>query len=174
MTLTDALPAALQSPVFTPQTGAYDPGSGAWTGLSLAAGQSAALELTATVDPAASGFLTNTASVAPPAGTDDPQLGNNTAAHTDTVGVHLGELAHGSSLRAAPNASGEVYFWMQQAPRSSYEVVLDEIAGDLGSSAQPIHLQRLGADAVSVLGEADCRRPRQAAAACAGRTPAAR
>ena len=39
-----------------------------WSGLSLAAGQSVTITLTGTIDPAATGSLTNTAHVAPPPG----------------------------------------------------------------------------------------------------------
>lgn len=85
LTLTDALPATLLGPVFTPSSGTYNPTTGAWTGLSLASGQSVVLALAATVSPSASGTLTNTATVAVPAGVGDPVPANNTATDTDTV-----------------------------------------------------------------------------------------
>ena len=56
VTLTDAVPAALLNPVFgTPSAGSYNPATGVWSGLSLAAGQSVTITLTGTIDPAASG-----------------------------------------------------------------------------------------------------------------------
>lgn len=87
VTLTDAVPAALLSPAFTPSSGSYDPETGAWTGLSLGPGQSVTLTLTAMVSPAASGTLTNTATVSPPAGVSDPTPGNNSSSDIDTVEV---------------------------------------------------------------------------------------
>jgi uncharacterized repeat protein (TIGR01451 family) len=84
--LRDSLPAALLNPVFgTPSAGSYDPATGVWSGLSLAAGQSVTIRLTGTIDPAATGTLTNTATVSPPAGVTDPNPGNNTATDTDTL-----------------------------------------------------------------------------------------
>ncbi|HXI11176.1 MAG TPA: hypothetical protein VNM92_00825 [Thermoanaerobaculia bacterium] len=85
MTVTDAVPAAITSPVFTANTGAYNSVTGAWTGLNLAAGQSVTLTLSGTVSAGASGNLVNTATVAPPAGTTDPTSGNNSSTDTDTT-----------------------------------------------------------------------------------------
>ncbi len=84
-TVSDTLPAALLGPLFAPSAGAYDAGSGQWTGLALAAGQSATLTLTATLDPAATGTLTNTVSVTPPPTWIDPAAGNDSASDTDTL-----------------------------------------------------------------------------------------
>jgi hypothetical protein len=61
------------------------------------------------------------------------------------------ELAHGMLVRddfASP--AGEDAFRIAQAPRSSYEVVVDAIAGD----AVPVALERLAADNATVLGTA--------------------
>ena len=86
LTLIDSVPAALLNPVFgTPSAGAYDPATGLWSGLSLATGQSVTITLSATVDPAATGALTNTAHVAPPPGVTDPNPGNNNDSDTDTL-----------------------------------------------------------------------------------------
>jgi uncharacterized repeat protein (TIGR01451 family) len=87
LTLTDPLPASIQSPSFTPSTGTYNSSTGAWTGLNLASGQSITLTINATVsNSAAVGTLTNTATVAPPSGVIDPTSSNNTA--TDTTYVY--------------------------------------------------------------------------------------
>src|SRR4029078_7148986 len=60
--LVDDVPAALLNPTFgTPSAGTYDPATGVWSGLSLAMGQSVTITLTGTIDPAATGALTNTA-----------------------------------------------------------------------------------------------------------------
>jgi uncharacterized repeat protein (TIGR01451 family) len=86
VTLTDAAPAALLTPVFgAPSAGSYDPATGVWSGLSLAKGQSVTITLTGTIDPAATGTLTNTAHVAPPPGVTDPNPANNDASHSDTL-----------------------------------------------------------------------------------------
>src|SRR5581483_9914437 len=78
--LTDDVPAELLNPVFgTPSAGSYDSSTGVWSGLSLASGQSVTITLTAT------GSLTNTVRVDPPAGVTDPNLANNTDSDTDTL-----------------------------------------------------------------------------------------
>jgi uncharacterized repeat protein (TIGR01451 family) len=53
--------------------------------VSLAADGSVTYTATATVSPAVTGTLTNTATVQPPAGIPDPVAGNNTATDTDTL-----------------------------------------------------------------------------------------
>jgi uncharacterized repeat protein (TIGR01451 family) len=83
LTLTDTVPAALLNPIFAPSVGAYDVGTGVWSGLSLASGGTVTLTLTGTIDPNAAGTLTNTVTVAPPAGTTDPTPANNTDTDTD-------------------------------------------------------------------------------------------
>ena len=84
--LTDTVPAALLNPVFgAPSDGSYDPGTGVWSGLSLATGQSVTITLTGTVDPAATGTLTNTATVSPPQGVTDTNPGNNNDTDSDTL-----------------------------------------------------------------------------------------
>src|SRR5262249_38008990 len=83
--LADAVPAALLDPVFTPSAGSYDPDSGLLSGLSLATDQSVTITLTGTIDPAATGTLTNTAHVAPPPGVDDLDPTDNSATDTDTL-----------------------------------------------------------------------------------------
>jgi uncharacterized repeat protein (TIGR01451 family) len=85
VTLTDTIPAVLLNPSFSPSTGAYDVVSGEWSGLSLAPGGSVSMTLTGTIDPNATGSLTNTAMVAAPAGTIDTDPTNNTATDTDTL-----------------------------------------------------------------------------------------
>jgi uncharacterized repeat protein (TIGR01451 family) len=84
-TLTDAIPDALLNATFgTPSAGSYDPGSGLWSGLSLASGQSAFITLSGVIG-IATGTLSNTVSVSPPAGLFDPNPGDNTATDTDTL-----------------------------------------------------------------------------------------
>jgi len=83
--LKDPVPPALLEPVFTPNAGSYDPGSGSWTGLRLPGGHSVTLTLSGTVDPMATGTLVNTATVATVVGVLDPNHGNDSATDTDTV-----------------------------------------------------------------------------------------
>jgi uncharacterized repeat protein (TIGR01451 family) len=84
LTLIEAV--ALSSPIFgPPSAGSYNPLTGAWTGLSLATGQTVSLTLSGVVTPSATGSLTNIVAVAPPAGTSDINPANNAASDTDTV-----------------------------------------------------------------------------------------
>src|SRR5262249_39474615 len=86
LSLIDNVPTALLNPVFgTPSAGSYDPATGLWSGLSLATGQSITITLSGTIDTSATGTLTNTAHVAPPAGVTDPNPGNNNDSDTDTL-----------------------------------------------------------------------------------------
>ncbi len=85
ITLTDSVPSVIQGPVFTPATGSYNAATGAWTGLSLGNGQSVTMSLTGTISTSAVGSVSNTATVAPPAGFSDPDTSNNSSTDTDTV-----------------------------------------------------------------------------------------
>ncbi|WP_159451776.1 beta strand repeat-containing protein, partial [Pedobacter africanus] len=79
ITLTDALPAGFTSAVYTAGSGTYTSANGNWTGLTLAAGQSAALSISGTLAATATGSISNTASLTGPTGTADPVSANNTA-----------------------------------------------------------------------------------------------
>jgi uncharacterized repeat protein (TIGR01451 family) len=85
VTVVETLPAALLNPVFTPSTGIYSSGTGVWTGLSLATGQSVTITLTGTISPMATGTVTNTVTVSPPTGVTDPNTGNNVATDDTTL-----------------------------------------------------------------------------------------
>jgi uncharacterized repeat protein (TIGR01451 family) len=85
LTLTDNVPSVIQNPVFTPATGSYNPSSKAWTGLSLGGGQSVTMSLSGTISVSAVGSVSNTATVAPPAGFSDPNTANNSSTDTDIV-----------------------------------------------------------------------------------------
>jgi uncharacterized delta-60 repeat protein/uncharacterized repeat protein (TIGR01451 family) len=66
--------------------GTYDNATGLWTlARPLFAGQSAVLTLSGTIDPSATGTLTNTATVTPPPGYIDPVPGNDSATDVDTL-----------------------------------------------------------------------------------------
>jgi uncharacterized repeat protein (TIGR01451 family) len=106
ITLTDTLPGALSSPVFTPATGAYDSGTGAWTGIALAPGGSVSMTVAGTVDAAATGSLANSVAVATIAPDTDPDGGNNGASDTDTLvrSVDLSVTKTDGQATAAPGA----------------------------------------------------------------------
>jgi uncharacterized repeat protein (TIGR01451 family) len=88
--VTDALPAALLGATWTcvGASGGICTGSGAGNindVVNLPSGASVTYTLSATIDRAARGTLTNTAGVAPPNGVTDPNPGNNTATDTDAL-----------------------------------------------------------------------------------------
>src|SRR5262245_63530457 len=85
LTLSDSIPAALLNPNFAPSVGAYDTNTGVWSGLNLASGQSVSMTLSGTIDPNATGSLTNTVTVSAPSGTTDTNLVNNSATDNDTL-----------------------------------------------------------------------------------------
>ncbi|RYG69226.1 DUF11 domain-containing protein, partial [bacterium] len=81
----DNFPATLGNPVWTPSTGTYNAGTGDWTGLTLASGQTVTLTLVAKVAPLALVNVVNTVIVSPPSGVGDSNTANNTASDTDTL-----------------------------------------------------------------------------------------
>lgn len=85
VTVKDAIPAAILDAYFATPDGTYDSDTGEWTGLNLAPGASAMLILDGTVSASASGKLTNTATVEPPAGFTDSDLSNNSSTDEDTI-----------------------------------------------------------------------------------------
>jgi uncharacterized repeat protein (TIGR01451 family)/fimbrial isopeptide formation D2 family protein len=85
LTLSVSLPAAVLSPSYAASTGTYDPSTGSWSGLNLASGQQITLTITGLIDPAATGSLALTATVAVPPGVTDTNSANNTATDTDTL-----------------------------------------------------------------------------------------
>ena len=84
-TLTDSIPTALLNPVFNPSSGSYNSTTGLWNGLTLASGNSVTITLSGTIDPTATGSISNTVSVSPPSGLSDSNSSNNTATDTDTL-----------------------------------------------------------------------------------------
>lgn len=141
--LVNPLPPALENPVYTPAVGSYDPGTGIWSGLDLQSGSSVALTLTATVAASATGTIGNPLSVVPPSGVDDVAPANNLALDVDVVAVDRTELAHGTTRTSRLDAAGDRYFAIRQAPHASYEVVVDQVSGDVGDLASPLRLERL-------------------------------
>src|SRR5262249_62344942 len=76
---------ALLTRSLPPSVGAYDTTPGVWRGLSRASGQSVPITPPGTIDPNATGLLTNTVTVSAPAGVFDPNPANNAATDADTL-----------------------------------------------------------------------------------------
>jgi uncharacterized repeat protein (TIGR01451 family) len=88
--MVDVTPPGLTSPSFAaPSRGTYDPGTGTWDftvpPLPLGVDETATIQLVATIDPASSGVLANTATVFPPPGVSDPVPQNDSATDTDAL-----------------------------------------------------------------------------------------
>src|SRR5262249_10537712 len=85
VTLSDTIPNALLNPVFgTPSSGSFNTTSEVRT-VTLASGASATITLAGTIDPAATGSITNTVTVSPPSRVSDISAGKNTATDTDPL-----------------------------------------------------------------------------------------
>lgn len=85
----DTLPPELFGAVFSPNTGIYDPTTGAWTGLNLGAGQSITLTLEATAVKCFRGPLINNVTVRPPDGVFDLNPDDNSAQDSDPVDTSI-------------------------------------------------------------------------------------
>jgi uncharacterized repeat protein (TIGR01451 family) len=132
-TVTDTPPAELTdvSWTCTPSGGATCSASGTDDindTVDLPAGSSVVYTLTATVDPGMSASVANTATVTVPAGTNDPDLGNNTATDTNTIETRptLGDFnGDGRSDIALHNTvTGEVREWLMDGLVVGSEVVI--------------------------------------------------
>jgi uncharacterized repeat protein (TIGR01451 family) len=109
-TVSDTLPASLLAPTWScaPSAGGVCPPSGALPGnVTLPVGGSVTFTLTATVAPDATGTLTNTASVAAPAGVLDPSALNNAAADMDVLTPEA-DLALATTDSPDPAAQGAI------------------------------------------------------------------
>jgi uncharacterized repeat protein (TIGR01451 family) len=114
-----------------------------------------------TVNPALTGALVNTATVAPGAGASDPTMTNNFDTDVDALPVAFptaGELVHGydqqHSLAALPGpVAKQDIFRLFQAPHASYEILVDGISADLGLQGPLV--ERLAPDALTVLQTSD-------------------
>jgi uncharacterized repeat protein (TIGR01451 family)/gliding motility-associated-like protein len=83
--LIDNLPAGFTANTYLASAGTYTSSNGNWTGLTLSSGQSAILTITGKIGVAATGTLSNTATVTPPTGITDPAPGNNTSTTTTNL-----------------------------------------------------------------------------------------
>jgi Domain of unknown function DUF11/CARDB len=131
------------NPVFgSPSAGSYNSATGLWSGLSLANGQSVSITLSGTIDPNATGAISNTVTVAAPAGVTDTNPGNNSATDTDRV-PSLSVVVSGSSAKvgfpvsaiATPDAADAAaiigYQWQSSADNGAS---WNPISGGTGSS----------------------------------------
>ena len=157
LTLIDTLPAQVTFVSSTPGAPTCLHVAGVVTctiGTALAPSASTTVTLQVTVNPTATGTLSNTATVA--GGASDPVALNNADSETTLVVARSdGELRHGTrerfDLAALPGPiADEDRFRMRQQPYSSYEVIVDETSGDIGSGNGPA-LERLDVSGTSVL-----------------------
>jgi len=158
-TVTDTVPAMLLGATWTCVASGGSTCTASGSGsindtVDLLVGGTATYTLTATVDPLATGNLVNTASLAPGAGATDPAPANNSATDTDALTPRaLAELSHGSAYvldLASSGAAAHVdLFRIRQQPYASYEVIVDEASGDLGSSG-PL-LERVAGDGATIV-----------------------
>ncbi|MBP1944673.1 Ig-like domain-containing protein, partial [Methanobacterium petrolearium] len=84
-TVHDSLPSGFTASSYTPSVGTYNSATGAWTGVTLAEGESITLTIIGAVSPTATGSLTNIASVTVPTSITDPVSTNNDATLTTPI-----------------------------------------------------------------------------------------
>jgi uncharacterized repeat protein (TIGR01451 family) len=162
-TVADVFPASITGVTWTcvPAGGAScgsASGSGNINGtVSLPAGGAVTFVASGTVDAGAVGTLVNTATVVPPSGVPDPEPSDDSATDVDNLTLTgLSELVHGtnrvSSLPSTGPGAPANLFRLEQQARSSYEIVVDGVTGDIGSpSGSGPLLELLAADAATVL-----------------------
>ncbi len=91
-TITDTFPAELGTPSWTSTAGGGATGNTDGSGdisdtVTMPAGSSITYTVVATIDPSATGSVTNTALITAPAGVTDPDTGNNSADDINTIGA---------------------------------------------------------------------------------------
>jgi uncharacterized repeat protein (TIGR01451 family) len=157
MTITDTLPAQVTFVSATPTFPTCMHVAGVVTctlATTLAPNASTTVTLQVTVSPTATGTLSNTATVS--GGAIDPVSANNTDVETTLVVARSdGELRHGTAerfdLAALPGPiADEDRFRIRQQPFSSYEVIVDETSGDIGTGNGP-NLERVDVNGTTVL-----------------------
>ena len=155
VTITDTLPAGVTfvSSVPGPPTCSFTGGTVSCGLGAMVAGAGSSVTINVTVNPGANGMLVNTATVS--GSETDPDTSNNTASAATAIGRRDGELSHGTDevydLAALPGpVADEDVFRIDQAPNSSYEVVIDATSGDIGAGNGPI-LERLAPDGMTVI-----------------------
>ena len=118
--------------------------------LTLRAGEERLLEFD--VQAAAFTTVTATAAIASLRELDVEPANDADVEETRMVQPVRGELSHGAQFRRAlaSDSPAQDLYLVRVAARSSYEVVLDELSGDLTAGSSPVQLVRLGPDTVSV------------------------
>jgi hypothetical protein len=96
------------------------------------------------------------AALAATAGADvwDTQNDNDNSTGTDNELVHGSMQVHDLGVLSGPTAADQDYYLLSQKPRSSYEIVIDEVSGDVGSGKGPI-VERVTFDGTTVLQSSD-------------------
>lgn len=92
------------------------------------------------------------AALAATAGADvwDTQNDNDNSIGTDNELVHGSNQVHDLGVLSGPTAADQDWYLLSQKPFSSYEIVVDETSGDIGSGKGPA-VDRIGTDGSTVL-----------------------
>jgi hypothetical protein len=92
------------------------------------------------------------AALAATAGADvwDIQADNDNGIGTDNELIHGSMQVHDLGALSGPTAHDEDWYLLEQKPFSSYEIVVDESSGDIGSGKGPL-VERIAVDGSTVL-----------------------
>lgn len=92
------------------------------------------------------------AALATTAGADvwDTQTDNDNSIGTDNELIHGSLQVHDLGVLSGPTAADQDWYLLSQKPRSSYEIVIDETSGDIGSGKGP-QVDRVALDGTTVL-----------------------
>lgn len=115
-------------PTFAVSEGAYDAGTGAWTGLDLAEGESVTLSVTATVDPAYRGTVVNAVTVTP-VGVPETDPTDNSATDADPV-VAVADVGVTKSHEPARALPGDRMTWTLVVTNTGPSVADDVVVVD--------------------------------------------
>ena len=127
--LTEVLPDDLTDVTFAPSAGDYDAASGNWSGLTIPAGGTATLIVTATVPADQLGAVINTVVVDPPDGTSDPDPSNNTAIDQNPTDVEA-DLAVTKDLDTTDPTPGGPVAWTIVVTNEGTGVAIDAAVSD--------------------------------------------
>jgi hypothetical protein len=92
------------------------------------------------------------AGLAATAGADvwDLQTDNDNTIGTDNELIHGSSQVHDLGALSGPTARDEDWYLLEQKPFSSYEIIVDETSGDIGSGKGPL-VERIALDGSTVL-----------------------
>src|SRR5262249_38982318 len=120
---------------FTPGSSGNTSGTGDLSEvISLAAGGSVTYTVTASIDPGATGSLSNTATVTPPLGVTDPTPGNDSATDTDLLTPHA-SLSISKTTTSPEARAGEVVLYTIVVTNSGPSTALGAAIEDLVPAA---------------------------------------